>query len=232
MALAVQADVIPGGWHSAGNESYEGFGRAVLAWESLSFLPLWKKQWEGKVLDQEQPKRSFWRSLVISPCCLILPFACINRISYVLFWTGLLLCKDTIPSVCPAGRTTLKRLIGWVKRESDTSWWSLPWSLYCQKNTCNELVMAAGNKQFSFSSSGLLKSSSTCFKNAASLRVIDLLWEGLSEWMSALQENISKLLLYEKWLDVLYSFKCMCLSVVFYFYPYIHNSSLRGGPGL
>lgn len=45
----------------------------------------------------------------------------------------------------------------------------------------HELVMPAGDKQFSFSSSGLLKRSSTCFNNPASLRAADLLQEGLSE---------------------------------------------------
>lgn len=171
------------------------------------------------------------RWLVISPCCLILPLP-VETGFCIFFFVHIHLFADIILSVWSAGRTTLKRLIGWVKKESDTSWWSFSWSLYCQKNTSNELVMPAGDKQFSFSSSGLLKNSSTCFKTTASQRVVDLLWGGLSEWMSALYENISTLPLFEKWLDVLYSFKCMCLSVVFYFCPYVHDSSLDGGPGL
>lgn len=60
-----------------------------------------------------------------------------------------------------------------------------------------------------------LKNSST-FQKCCISKTADLLWEGLSECISALQGNIPSLLLFEKWLYVFYSFKCMCLPVLFY----------------
>lgn len=204
----------------------------MLACESLSSLSPWIRQWEGKVLDQNQPKSKFWTSQFVSLSCLILPFAHGNRISYNDFWTDRLVWKNIFPPGCPAGRTLLKRLIGWVKRESYTSWWSLSWSLYWQKNTHSGLVCQLEIGSFLFSFKWSLKKYQHMFPKCC-ISVGDR-----SFMRRALRMNVS---ITGKHFNTLFTWKVIRGSLFLQVHvfaccvlllPYMHGSSLDGGTGL